>query len=140
MEVAQISIFLENRTGGLADVFDVLSRSGVDVKALSLADMSDFGILRLVVEDPERTWRILKDAGFTVDKTRVVAVEVPDRPGGLLETLLALRRNGINVEYMYSVARRSGDRAVIIFRFDEIGRALDALRGAGITVVDRFDV
>ena len=109
MEVAQISIFLENRTGGLADVFEVLSRSEIDVKALSLADMSDFGILRLVVDDPERTRRILKDAGFTVDKTRVVAVEVPDRPGGLLETLLALRRNGINVEYMYSVARRSGE-------------------------------
>jgi hypothetical protein len=140
MEVAQISIFLENRTGGLADVFDVLKRSEIDVKAMSLADMSDFGILRLVVEDPERTRVILKEAGFTVDKTRVVAVEVPDRPGGLLETLLALRRNGINVEYMYSVARRSGDRAVIIFRFDEIGRALDALRGAGIAVLDRFDV
>jgi hypothetical protein len=140
MEVAQISIFLENRTGGLADVFDVLKRSEIDVKAMSLADMSDFGILRLVVDDPERTRGILKEAGFTVDKTRVVAVEVPDRPGGLLETLLALRRNGINVEYMYSVARRSGDRAVIIFRFDEIGRALDALRGAGIAVLDRFDV
>ena len=139
MEVAQISIFLENRTGGLADVFEVLSRSEIDVKALSLADMSDFGILRLVVDDPERTRRILKEAGFTVDKTRVVAVEVPDRPGGLLETLLALRRNGINVEYMYSVARRSGDRAVIIFRIDEIGRALDALRAAGIAVLERLD-
>ena len=139
MEVAQISIFLENRTGGLADVFEVLSRSEIDVKALSLADMSDFGILRLVVDDPERTRRILKESGFTVDKTRVVAVEVPDRPGGLLETLLALRRNSINVEYMYSVARRSGDRAVIIFRIDEIGRALDALRGAGIAVLERLD-
>lgn len=139
MEIAQISIFLENRTGGLADIFDVLSRSEIDVKALSLADMSDFGILRLVVDDPERTRRILKEAGFTVDKTRVVAVEVPDRPGGLLETLQALRRNGINVEYMYSVARRSGDRAVIIFRIDEIGRALDALRGAGITVLERLE-
>ncbi|HET8734577.1 MAG TPA: amino acid-binding protein [Anaeromyxobacteraceae bacterium] len=139
MEVAQISIFLENRTGGLADVFDVLARSEVDVKALSLADMSDFGILRLVVPDPERTWRTLKDAGFTVDKTRVVAVEVPDRAGGLLETLLVLKRAGINVEYMYSVARRSAERAVLIFRFDEIGRALEALRAAGITVLDRLD-
>jgi hypothetical protein len=139
MEVAQISIFLENRTGGLADVFDVLARSGVDVKALSLADMSDFGILRLVVPDPDRTWRTLKDAGFTVDKTRVVAVEVPDRSGGLLETLLVLKRAGINVEYMYSVARRTTDRAVLIFRFDEISRALEALRAAGISVLDRLD-
>jgi hypothetical protein len=139
MEVAQISIFLENRTGGLADVFDVLARNGVDVKALSLADMSDFGILRLVVPEPDRTWRTLKDAGFTVDKTRVVAVEVPDRAGGLLETLLVLKRAGINVEYMYSVARRSAERAVLIFRFDEIGRALEALGAAGITVLSRLD-
>lgn len=139
MEVAQISIFLENRTGGLADVFDVLARNGIDVRASSLADMSDFGILRLVVPDPERTWRILKDAGFTVDKTRVVAVEVPDRPAGLLETLLVLKRAGINVEYMYSVARRNAERAVLIFRFDEIGRALEALRAAGVTVLDRLD-
>jgi hypothetical protein len=139
MEVAQVSIFLENRSGGLVEVVDVLAKHGIDMKALSLADMADFGILRLIVDDPETTRRILKEAGFTVDKTRVVAVEVPDRPGGLSETLHALRRNGINVEYMYSAARRKGDRAIIIFRFDEIGRALDALRGAGATVLDRLD-
>jgi hypothetical protein len=139
MEVAQVSVFLENRSGGLVEVVDVLAKNGIDMKALSLADMSDFGILRLIVDDPEETRRILKEAGFTVDKTRVVAVEVPDRPGGLSETLHALRRSNINVEYMYSAARRTGDRAIIIFRFDETGRALDVLRGAGATVLDRFD-
>jgi hypothetical protein len=139
MEVAQVSVFLENRSGGLVEVIDVLARNGIDMKALSLADMADFGILRLIVDDPETTRRVLKEAGFTADKTRVVAVEVPDRPGGLGETLHALRRNGINVEYMYSAARRKGESAIIIFRFDETGRALDALRGAGVTVLDRFD-
>jgi hypothetical protein len=139
MEVAQVSVFLENRSGGLVEVIDVLAKNAIDIKALSLADMADFGILRLIVDDPEQTRRILKEGGFTVDKTRVVAVEVPDKPGGLGETLHALRRSGINVEYMYSAARRSGDRAIIIFRFDEIGRALDALRGAGVTVLDRLD-
>jgi hypothetical protein len=139
MEVAQISIFLENRSGGLADVIDALAKNGIDIKAVALADMADFGILRLIVDDPDRTRTVLKEAGFTVDKTRVVAVEVPDRPGGLRDTLNALRRSKINVEYMYSAARRSGERAIIIFRFDELGRALDALRGAGITVLDRFD-
>jgi hypothetical protein len=139
MEVAQISIFLENRSGGLADVIDVLAKHEIDIKALALADMADFGILRLIVDDPDRTRTVLKEAGFTVDKTRVVAVEVPDRPGGLRDTLHALRRSGINVEYMYSAARRSGERAIVIFRFDELGRAVDALRGAGITVLDRFD-
>ena len=139
MELAQISVFLENRSGGLADVVDVLAQHGIDIKAVALADMSDFGILRLIVDDADRTRAVLKESGFTVDKTRVVAVEVPDRPGGLRDTLHALKRSGINVEYMYSAARRVGERAIIVFRFDEIGRALDALRGAGITLLNSFD-
>lgn len=139
MEVAQVSVFLENRSGGLVDVIDALARAGIDIKALSLADMADFGILRLIVDDPDKTRTVLKEAGFTADKTRVVAVEVPDRPGGLRDTLTALRRSEINIEYLYSAARRNGDKAIIVFRFDETGRALDALRGAGITILDRLE-
>ncbi len=139
MDVAQISIFLENRSGGLADVVDVLGRHHIDIKALSLADMADFGILRLIVDDPDATRKVLKDAGFTVDKTRVVAVEVPDRPGGLADTLHALKGHGINVEYMYSAARKSGDCAIIIFRVDEAGRGVEALRAAGVKVLERLE-
>ncbi len=139
MEVAQISIFLENRTGGLADVVEFLAGNGVDIQAVTLADMSDFGILRLIVQDPERTRSLLKEAGYTADKTRVVAVEVPDRPGGLADTLRALREHAINVEYMYSAARKAGERAVVILRVDELGRAVEALRGAGVKVLDRVE-
>ncbi len=139
MDVTQVSVFLENRSGGLADVVDVLASNRVDIKALSLADMADFGIVRLIVDDAEKTRAILKRAGFTADKTRVVAVEVPDRPGGLGETLNALRRRAINVEYMYSAARKSGERAIIIFRVDEIGRALEALHEAHVTVLERLE-
>ena len=139
MEVAQVSVFLENRSGGLAEVIDVLAKSAIDIKAVSLADMADFGILRLIVEDAERTRKILKEAGFTVDKTRVIAVEVPDRPGGLGDALHALRGRGINVEYMYSAARKNGERAVVVLRVDEMDKALDALREAGVTVLDRLD-
>lgn len=139
MEVVQVSVFLENRSGGLAEVVDVLARSGIDIQALSLADMADFGILRIIVADPERTRKTLKEAGFTADTTRVVAVEVPDRPGGLAETLNALRRRGINVEYMYSAARKSGERAIVILRVDEIGKTVEALRDAGVKVLDRLE-
>lgn len=139
MEVVQISIFLENRAGELADVVDVLARTGIDVKAVTLADMADFGILRVIVEDAERARAVLKEAGFTVDKTRVIAVEVPDRPGGLADALRALRGRGINVEYMYSAARKNGERAIIVFRVDEVGKAVDALKEAGVTVLDRLD-
>jgi hypothetical protein len=137
MHVVQVAIFLENRTGGLADVVEVLARNGIDIKAFSLADMSDFGILRLIVEDAERTRALLKNAGYTADTNRVVAVEVPDRPGGLAQALDALRRNRIGVEYTYAAARTRGERAVIIFRVDEIGRAVEVLREAGVGVLDR---
>ncbi len=139
MEVAQVSVFLENRSGGAADIADVLAKNGIDIQAHALADMADFGILRLIVEDAEGTRKILKDAGFTADVTRVAAVEVPDRPGGLSHTLRALRDRGVSIEYMYSAARRSSGGAVVIFRFDEIGRALEALRAAGVKVLDRLD-
>ena len=139
MEVAQISVFLENRSGGLADVIDVLARNGIDIKALSVADMADFGILRLIVEQADRTRTLLKDAGFTAEKTRVVAVEVPDRPGGLAQTLRVLKDRQVNVEYMYSAARKSGERAIIVFRFDETARALEVLAGAGIKILDSLD-
>jgi len=139
MEVAQISVFLENRSGGLADAVDVLAKKEIDIKAVTLADMAEFGILRLIVADPDRARTVLRQAGFTVNKTGVLAVQVPDRPGGLADALQALRRGGINIEYVYAAARRSGERAILIFRFDELGRAMDALRGAGITVLDRFE-
>lgn len=140
MEVAQVSVFLENRSGGLAEIVDVLAQGAIDIKALTLADMADFGILRIIVEDAERTRAVLREAGFTVEKTPVVAVEVPDRPGGLGETLHALRGADINVEYMYSAARRSGERAIIIFRVDEIPRAVEALRRAGVNVLSALEM
>ena len=139
MEVEQVSVFLENRSGGLADVVDVLARNAIDIEALTLADMADFGILRIIVDDPEQTKKVLKTAGFTAEKTRVVAVEVPDRPGGLAETLGALKRHGINVEYMYSAARKSGERAIVILRVDEIGKTVGALRDAGVKVLERLE-
>jgi hypothetical protein len=139
MDVAQVSVFLENRTGGLADVVDVLAKNGIDIQAVTLADMSDFGILRIIVEDADRAKTLLKAAGFTADKTRVVAVEVPDRPGGLAETLAVLRRQGINIEYMYSAARKRGERAIVVLRVDEIAKAAGALREAGVKVLEKLE-
>lgn len=136
--VEQISVFLENETGGLADVADVLARSAVDIRAMSLADETDFGILRLIVNDVERATVALKDAGFTVRKTPVVAVLVPDRPGGLAATLNSLR--GISVEYMYAFVRKSGENAMVVFRFEDVDRAVETLRRAGARILDAKDV
>lgn len=136
--VQQLSVFLENETGGAADVVDVLARAAVDIRALALADETDFGILRLIVDAPERAASALKDAGFTVRRTPVVAVEIPDRPGGLAATLRALR--GTPVEYMYAFVRKSGEAAFAIFRFEDPEAALAILREAGARILEADDV
>jgi hypothetical protein len=136
MRVEQISIFLENKAGRLAEVTGILSRARVNIRALALADTSDFGVLRLIVDDHQKAESALKAGGFTVSKTRVVAVEVSDRPGGLHHILELLDRSGINVEYMYAFVQQSGDNAVMIFRFDQTDAAIQALQADGLRVID----
>ncbi len=140
MKVEQISIFLENKYGRLAEVTSILADAGINIRALSLADTADFGILRLIVDRTEEAKRVLKEQGFTVGKTEVIAVEVPDRPGGLSGILKALDGEGINVEYMYAFVRRSGENAIIIFRFDELERAIIALQKAGVRILKGGEV
>lgn len=135
MKVEQISIFLENRPGALEGVTKVISDANINIRALSLADTSDFGILRLIVNDVEKARGILKEKGYTVKRTEVVAVEVPDRPGGLHSIMAALSNKGINVEYMYAYVERSGQNAIIIFRFNPIDAAIGVLQESGFTVL-----
>ena len=135
MKVEQISIFLENKSGRLAEVTRILGENGVNIRALSLADTTDFGILRIIVNDTEKAKDVLKKNNFTVGKTEVIAVEVPDNPGGLAGILDILKSENLNVEYMYAFVERSGEDAVIIFRFDEIDRAIKVLGEKGVTVL-----
>jgi hypothetical protein len=136
MHAQQISVFLENKAGRLAEVTNVLSQSGVNIRALSLADTSDFGILRLIVNNNDAAVDALKNAGFTVRKTQVAAVEVPDRPGGLHELLEYLNGRGINVEYMYAFVTPTKNNALMIFRFDDTDAAVSALLEKGFAVID----
>lgn len=136
MKVEQISIFIENKSGRLAEITRILGDAGINIRALSLADTSDFGILRLIVNDVETAKAVLKEKGFTVSKTEVVAVEVPDRPGGLSSLLQTLDADQINVEYMYAFVERCGGNAVIIFRFDETDKAIGTLKDSGFTILE----
>ncbi len=136
MRVEQISVFLENKAGRLAEVARVLGEAGINIRALSLADTSDFGILRLIVNDNEKAKAALKEHGFTVGKTDVVAVEVEDRPGGLSLILDVLSKKSINVEYMYAFVERSGKNAVMIFRFDDTDTAESLFRENNVRVLD----
>ncbi len=136
MQAEQISIFLENRAGRLSEVTGILAQAGVNIRALALADTSDFGVLRLIVDDNARAEAALKKEGFTVGKTKVVAVEVSDRPGGLHNILETLKNSGINVEYMYAFVRQSGDNAIMIFRFDQTDEAIRVLSANNISVIN----
>lgn len=135
MKVDQLSIFLENRAGRLAEVTRILSDAKVNIRALSLADTSDFGILRLIVSDFDTAKEKLKAGGFTVGRTTVVAVEVNDQPGGLNNILEMLREAKINVEYMYAFVTQAGANAVIIFRFDRTDQAIELLQKNSIAII-----
>ncbi len=136
MRVEQISVFLENRAGRLAEITRVLGDAGVNIRALSLADTSDFGLLRLIVNDNDKAKAVLKERGFTVGKNNVVAVEVEDRPGGLNTILEILSKENINVEYMYAFVQHTGENAVIIFRFDDTDAAVKVLLDNNIKVLE----
>jgi hypothetical protein len=140
MKVEQISVFLENKAGRLAEVTKVLGEGGINIRALSLADTTDFGILRLIVDQYDQAREILKQHGFTVGKTEVVAIEVPDRPGGLAWVLQILSDSDVNVEYMYAFVQHSGKNAVIIFRFDNLERAIELLQQQGVRIYSGQEV
>ena len=140
MKIHQLSLFLENRPGQVIDPCRVLARAGIDVRTLSLADTAQFGILRLIVSDWKSAAALLEQAGYAVNVTEVVALEVPDRPGGLFELMDLLVASGINIEYMYAFPFGRGDRAVLIFRFDHPDAAIERLQVAGINMVDGVDV
>lgn len=140
MKVQQISLFMENRAGRLAEISRLLADAEINIRALSLADTSDFGILRLIVDKTEHAYRLLKGAGYTTSRTDVVAVEVPDRPGGLAEVLTTLEKGVINVEYMYAFVERRPSEAILVFRFENPDKALEVLQAAGLTVLSEKEV
>lgn len=140
MYVKQISVFIENTPGRLADFTKVLADHQIDLVSLSIADTTHFGILRGIVAEPENALKILTDNGYSVKITDVLAVCVPDQPGGLAGILAKLAENNIALEYLYSFVRNTGDHALIIMRVDKLEDAAQVLRGAGIQLLSQDDV
>ncbi len=137
MKVKQISVFLENRSGRLAEVTRVLGDHGLNIRALSLADTSDFGILRMIIDHPDEAYMVLKEQHYTVQETDVITLEVADQPGGLAGVLDLLSQNGINVEYLYAFPERdSVDHAIMVFRFDNNDRAIEMMQQHEIKIME----
>ena len=132
MVARQISVFMENKKGRLASVTKLLGDHGIDMAAACIADTADFGILRCMVNKTDEALKLLQSEGYMANVTEVLAVEVPDQPGGLERVLTVLDENGVSVEYMYSFVRSKGDCALILFRVEETARAADVLTKNGI--------
>ncbi len=140
MTAVQISVFLENKSGRLAELTRALSEAGINIRALSLAETIDYGVLRLIVDRAEEAKAVLASAGFTVTETQVIAVEIPDRPGGLAEIVDSLTRRGLNIEYCYAFVAKRGDNAVVILRIDDAARAIKTLTEGGARVLGDVEV
>ena len=140
MKIHQLSLFLENKPGQMIQPCRLLAEAGIGMHTLTLADTQQFGLLRLIVTDWEEGRAILEQAGYLVNGTEVVAVEVADRPGGLAGLLDLFEAGGINIEYMYAFTFGREDKAVLVFRFDRPDAAIDRLRAAGISVVEDVEL
>ncbi|WP_347491128.1 ACT domain-containing protein [Desulfoscipio sp. XC116] len=135
MKVKQISVFLENKSGRLAQVTRVLGNNSINIRALSIADTTDFGILRLIVNNPDAAYQVLKESGFTVSTTEVIAVEVKDEPGGLANVLDILQQVNINIEYLYAFLQKATNAALVVFRVEQLDEAITVLQKNNISIL-----
>ena len=135
MTIEQLSVFVENQQGKLADALEALADSNIDLRALSLADTSDFGILRIIVDNPGKALEVLSDAGFLVKSNKVIAVVVGDKPGGLAAIVRMLSETDVDIEYTYAFVAHSRDNAYVIIRVDDNDSAVQTLRKNGVTLL-----
>jgi len=140
MKIHQLSVFIENKPGRLRAPCEVLCNAGLNIVTLSLADTQQYGILRMIVPDWQRAKEVLEAAGIVVIVTEVLALEVPDRPGGLAEVLRIIEQAGINVEYMYAFTEKLGNRAALVFRFQDPDKALSALADSQVNVLNPVEL
>ena len=138
MYIKQLSVFVENKSGRLAEITATIAKAGIDIRALSIADTTDFGILRLVVDKPFEAEKTLKEAGLTVSLTDVIAVGIADKTGGVAETLSMVAESDVGVEYMYSFLSQNYQRAYLIMRVADNEKALAALKAHGCEILSEI--
>ena len=140
MNVKQVAVFLEHKPGRLAEISHCLAENNVNIRALSLADTTDFGILRLVADNTEKAQKVLKENGFTVGVTEVIAVAAEDKPGGMDKILQVTSKAALNIEYMYAFTQKSGESGILLFKFDDPEKAIAAFNEAGFKILSGEEV
>jgi hypothetical protein len=138
--IKQISVFVENKKGRLARITEVLGQGGIDLIALSIADTTNFGIMRCIVSNPEKAIALLRENDFTASTNDVIVAEVTDKPGGLSYVLDLLDKADISVEYLYSFVRTPNENALILFRVEDIDLAMETLKTSGVKLLDEKDI
>jgi hypothetical protein len=140
MIIEQLSVFVENQPGRLAEITEILAGADVDLRAMSIADTADFGILRVIVSDTEKAMNTLRNAGCTVSVTKVLAVALADEPGSLAKVIRVLSDNGVSVEYLYAFITRKEGSAYVIFRVEDTDKAVDLFETHGIKTASREEI
>ena len=140
MKIKQLSIFLQNRMGSLSKPLEVLTDAGINIRAMCMADTSEFGILRLVVDDPEKGKEALEQNNFLVKMTEIIGVEMNDAPGGLTSVLKIIRDNNIDLEYLYAFTHDKADKAILLLHSSDIDKLIEVLQNSNITIVPSEEV
>lgn len=140
MYIKQVSIFVENKAGSMAEVLDILGKNDIDLSALSIADSTDFGILRLIVRDPEKAVKLLKENGMIVKLTDVIAVGIEDKPGSLSEILTTIKEAEIEIDYMYAFIGKSSHGALVILKTSDSEKTCEVLKQHNITIVNQEEL
>ena len=140
MAVKQISIFIENKEGRIKKAIDTLAQQNINIRALSIADTTKYGILRLIVSDNKKAIAALEDNGFVVRENEVIIIAVPDEPNGLNSTLAVFDEKGINLEYLYAFVSSKTDEAIVVMRLENMDQAIEALQDSDISILDENDI
>ena len=134
MVVYQISVFLENRAGQFAEITSILAENGIDLRAISIAESTDYGVLRMIVDNAEKTTSILMQHGYLMSMTPVLVIAVPDEPGGIAPVLAKVAEGNVDIEYMYSLFTHNAGKAYIVFRVAESDKFVELLKNQGIAL------
>ena len=140
MAVKQISIFIENKEGRIKKAIDTLAQQNINIRALSIADTTKYGILRLIVSDNKKAIAALEDNGFVVRENEVIIIAVPDEPNGLNSTLAVFDEKGINLEYLYAFVSSKTDEAIVVIRLENMDQAIEALQDSDVSILDENDI
>ena len=140
MAVTQISIFIENKEGRIKKAIDTLAQQNINIRALSIADTTKYGILRLIVSDNKKAIAALEDNGFVVRENEVIIIAVPDEPNGLNSTLAVFDEKGINLEYLYAFVSSKTDEAIVVMRLENMDQAIEALQDSDVSILDENDI